>query len=100
MSVWSSPMSDNAPWQPLAGVRVLDFSPLLPGPFATLALADLGADVLKVEPPGGDGGRHLPSSLFRMANRNKRSLVLDLKRPEAGGGGRRRAGWADEGQGA
>lgn len=82
-------------WQPLQGTRVLDFSPLLPGPFATLALADLGADVVKVEPPGGDGGRHLPSSLFRMANRNKRSLVLDLKRKEAAEVVRRLACWAD-----
>jgi crotonobetainyl-CoA:carnitine CoA-transferase CaiB-like acyl-CoA transferase len=94
MSAWSNPMSDSS-WQPLAGVRVLDFSPLLPGPFGTLALADLGADVLKVEPPGGDGGRHLPSSLFRMANRNKRSLVLDLKRPAAAEVVRRLASWAD-----
>ena len=38
-------------WQPLKDIRVLDFSALLPGPFATLALADLGADVVKVEPP-------------------------------------------------
>ncbi len=82
-------------WQPLAGVRVLDFSPLLPGPFATLALADLGADVVKVEPPGGDFARGMPSSLFRMANRNKRSIVLDLKRPEAAGIVRRLALWAD-----
>jgi crotonobetainyl-CoA:carnitine CoA-transferase CaiB-like acyl-CoA transferase len=82
-------------WQPLTGVRVLDFSPLLPGPFATLALADLGADVVKVEPPGGDFARRMPSLLFRMANRNKRSLVLDLKRPEASDVVRRLALWAD-----
>ena len=82
-------------WQPLRGVRVLDFTPLLPGPFATLALADLGADVVKVEPPGGEFARHMPSLLFRMANRNKRSLVLDLKHPGAGAVVQRLAGWAD-----
>jgi crotonobetainyl-CoA:carnitine CoA-transferase CaiB-like acyl-CoA transferase len=82
-------------WQPLAGVKVLDFSALLPGPFGTLALADLGADVVKVEPPGGDFARHMPSSLFRMANRNKRSLVLDLKHADAQEVVRRLTLWAD-----
>ncbi|MFI4994290.1 MAG: CaiB/BaiF CoA transferase family protein [Hyphomicrobiales bacterium] len=82
-------------WQPLRDVHVLDFSLLLPGPFATLALADLGADVFKIEPPGGDFARRMPSALFRMANRNKRSMVLDLKRPESGDVVRRLAQWAD-----
>lgn len=67
---------------PLAGVRVLDLSQTLPGPFCTQVLADLGADVLKVEPPAGDMTRHSPTGIFHTANRNKRSLVLDLKRPE------------------
>ena len=49
-------------WQPLHSGRVLDFTPLLPGPFATLALADLGADVVKVEPPAGDFARRMPKS--------------------------------------
>ena len=66
-------------WQPLAGVRVLDFSVLLPGPFATLMLGDLGADVIKVEPPGGDNGRTITGLDFDAVNRNKRSIVLDLK---------------------
>jgi crotonobetainyl-CoA:carnitine CoA-transferase CaiB-like acyl-CoA transferase len=70
-------------WQPLQGVKVLDFSLLLPGPFATVALGDLGADVIKVEPPGGDAARGFQFPLFKMANRNKRSIILDLKRPEA-----------------
>jgi crotonobetainyl-CoA:carnitine CoA-transferase CaiB-like acyl-CoA transferase len=75
---------------PLDGVRVLDLSRLLPGPACTLHLADLGADVVKVEdtaagdyarrlglaPPSGD---EAPSAFFRMINRNKRSLALDLK---------------------
>jgi crotonobetainyl-CoA:carnitine CoA-transferase CaiB-like acyl-CoA transferase len=85
----------TAGWQPLAGVRVLDFSLLLPGPFATLALADLGADVVKVEPPTGDFARQIPFAMFRMANRNKRSMTLDLKRPEAKRVVARLAAWAD-----
>jgi len=70
---------------PLAGVKILDLTRLLPGPFATCLLADLGADVAKVEPPGGDYMRVLPplvneqSSLFLGINRNKRGIVLDLK---------------------
>jgi crotonobetainyl-CoA:carnitine CoA-transferase CaiB-like acyl-CoA transferase len=82
-------------WQPLAGVRVLDFSLLLPGPFATVILADLGADVVKVEPPGGDFARQMPVAMFRMANRNKRSVVLDLKHGEAAPVVERLARWAD-----
>lgn len=71
---------------PLEGVKVLDLSRLLPGPYATLVLADLGATVDKVEEPGtGDYTRHMPpmkddtSALFIGLNRNKRSLELDLK---------------------
>ncbi len=74
---------------PLEGVRVLDLSRLLPGPYATLVLADLGADVVKVEDPeGGDYARWMPplageqSGYFHALNRNKRSLALDLRRPE------------------
>ncbi|WP_242342737.1 CaiB/BaiF CoA transferase family protein [Anaeromyxobacter terrae] len=74
---------------PLEGLRVLDLSRLLPGPFATLVLADLGADVVKIEEPqGGDALRSLPplageaSGAFHALNRNKRSLALDLRRPE------------------
>ncbi|ABC82112.1 CaiB/BaiF CoA transferase family protein [Anaeromyxobacter dehalogenans] len=74
---------------PLAGVRILDLTRLLPGPYATLVLADLGADVVKVEDPqGGDWLRWMPplageqSGAFHALNRNKRSLALDLRRPE------------------
>jgi alpha-methylacyl-CoA racemase len=74
---------------PLAGVRVLDLTRLLPGPFATMVLADLGADVVKVEPlDGGDWLRVLPplageqSGAFHAVNRNKRSIALDLRRAE------------------
>lgn len=65
---------------PLAGVRVLDFSELLPGPFMTQSMAELGADVLKIErPPHGDNLRRMAPSLFDAVNRGKRSLCLDLK---------------------
>src|SRR5207253_4334250 len=63
----------------LAGVRVLDLSIWRPGPYATQLLAELGADVLKVEPPDGDPMRSYPA-LFESLNVNKRSIVLDLKR--------------------
>ena len=74
---------------PLAGIRVLDLTRLLPGPVATLHLADLGAEVIKIEDPQvGDYARTLgtgqgaDSAYFRMINRNKRGLRLDLKKPE------------------
>lgn len=66
-------------WQPLVGLRVLDFSLLLPGPFATVTLADLGAEVIKIEPLGGDFARRMAGPMFAMANRNKQILALDLK---------------------
>lgn len=74
--------------QPLIGVRVLDLTRLLPGAYATLLLANLGADVIKVEDPrGGDGMRSLPTvgrrSYFSLLNRNKRSVTLDLRSPAA-----------------
>jgi alpha-methylacyl-CoA racemase len=79
----------NAP-APLAGVRVLDLSRLLPGPFATLLLSDLGAEVIRVEDPSGsDYVRHLPplcddgmGVLFHALNRGKKSITLDLKSDE------------------
>ncbi|MFF8659187.1 CaiB/BaiF CoA transferase family protein [Streptomyces huasconensis] len=72
-----------AGWPGLAGLRVLDLSRLLPGGFATLLLADLGADVIKVESPdGGDYGRLVDPDTFAALNRNKRSVVLDLRQPE------------------
>lgn len=83
---------DSSPtWAgPLAGVRVLDFTRVLAGPAASLALADLGAEVLKIEPPGtGDDTRTFPpfrdgeSHYFISGNRGKKSIVIDLK-AEAG----------------
>ncbi|MGH8082691.1 MAG: CaiB/BaiF CoA transferase family protein [Lysobacter sp.] len=67
----------------LAGVRVLDLSRLLPGPLCTLYLAQLGAEVIKIEhPDGGDYARRLAPELFALVNRGKRSVSLDLMRPE------------------
>jgi alpha-methylacyl-CoA racemase len=82
---------------PLAGVRVLDLTRLLPGAYATLLLADLGAEVIKVEDPrGGDGMRSLAGRLppprygggtrgsyFDLLNRGKKSITIDLRAPEA-----------------
>ncbi|MCC5794566.1 MAG: CoA transferase [Chromatiales bacterium] len=70
---------------PLAGVRVVEFTHMVMGPAAGLILADMGADVIKIEPVKGDSTRHLPGSgagYFPMYNRNKRSLCVDLKAPE------------------
>jgi formyl-CoA transferase/CoA:oxalate CoA-transferase len=71
-------------------MRILDFTRVLSGPFATMMLADLGAEVIKIEPPSGDESRFWPpilangtSAYFLALNRNKRSLVLNLKAPEA-----------------
>jgi crotonobetainyl-CoA:carnitine CoA-transferase CaiB-like acyl-CoA transferase len=73
-----------------AGVKVLDLSRLLPGPFCSMLLADFGADVIKIEDPnGGDYIRWWPpmvgknSGFHVVLNRNKRSLTLNLKKPEA-----------------
>ena len=72
--------------QPLAGVRVLDLTRVLAGPYCTMVLADLGAEVVKLEVPGrGDDSRHFgpfvgsESAYFMSLNRNKRSITLDLK---------------------
>jgi len=83
------PDSDSAAWQgPLKGIRILDLSRILAGPFASQMLADLGAEVIKVEPPGGDDTRHFPplregvSHYFLSVNRSKKSIVVDLKTEE------------------
>ncbi|WP_285020402.1 CaiB/BaiF CoA-transferase family protein [Novosphingobium sp. fls2-241-R2A-195] len=80
----------TAGWSgPLAGVRVIDFTRVLAGPAASLALADLGAEVFKIEPPGtGDETRSFPpirdgeSHYYLAVNRGKKSIVVDLKTPE------------------
>src|ERR1043165_3042171 len=71
---------------PLDGVRVLEFVPMVMGPTCGLVLADLGAEVIKVEPPDGDHTRKLTASgagFFPTYNRNKKSIALDLKMPQA-----------------
>lgn len=65
--------------QPLAGCRVLDLSTLLPGPWATGQLAAFGAEVIKIEPPGGDPVRQMNPAMFEQLHRGRQSLVLDLR---------------------
>ena len=72
---------DEGPW--LTGVRVLDLSAYLAGPIAPLVLAELGADVVKVEPVSGDVHRSM-EPMFAAGQRGKRALALDLKAPDAG----------------
>lgn len=85
-----SPLPGDSAALPLAGIRVVDCSRVLAGPFATMLLADLGADVIKVESPAGDDTRKWGppfwgdpqdglSAYYTSVNRNKRSIVLDLK---------------------
>src|SRR5262245_65276631 len=79
--------------RPLAGTMMIDLTHMLSGPYCTMILADLGARMIKVEPPGGEGTRKLLASdpmhslhgmgaYFLTLNRNKQSIGLDLKNPE------------------
>ncbi|MGB8814626.1 MAG: CoA transferase, partial [Paracoccaceae bacterium] len=74
--------------KPLSGLRVLDLTRVLAGPFCTALLADLGAEIIKLEPPSGDDYRHIgpflhgESALFTLTNRGKSSIVIDLKAAE------------------
>lgn len=84
-----TPADDSASTPPLAGIKVLDLSRVLAGPFASMILADLGAEVIKVEEIGrGDGTRTIPpfaggeSHYFLAINRNKKSIAVDMKKPE------------------
>ena len=90
----------------LAGLKVLDFTHYVAGPYCAKLLADYGADVVKVEPPAGDGARRIgpfpddaphpeKSGLFLHLNTNKRGVVIDLKKPDAAGIIERLAAWAD-----
>src|SRR5436190_15002278 len=72
----------------LDGLRVLDVTQVMAGPFCAMLLADLGADVIKVEPPAGDSTRQMPGAVghdspsFNAVNRGKRSIVVNLKASE------------------
>jgi crotonobetainyl-CoA:carnitine CoA-transferase CaiB-like acyl-CoA transferase len=71
--------------QPLKGIRVVEFAHMVMGPTCGLVLADLGAEVIKIEPPEGDNTRRLQGAgagFYPIFNRNKKSLALDLKHPE------------------
>jgi crotonobetainyl-CoA:carnitine CoA-transferase CaiB-like acyl-CoA transferase len=86
---------------PLSGLRVLEYAQYVAGPFAGMLLADLGADVIKVEPPAGDAWRYYEpfapgeSRYFYALNRNKRSVVIDLKDEEGRSASRALIGTAD-----
>ncbi|HEU5300409.1 MAG TPA: CoA transferase, partial [bacterium] len=85
----------------LTGLRVLDLSQVMAGPYCTMLLGDLGADVIKVEPPGGDSTRQMAgasggeSSSFWAVNRNKRGIVVNLKADEGAKILRALVAWAD-----
>src|SRR5215472_11083885 len=85
----------------LSGLRVLDLTQVMAGPFSAMLLADLGADVIKVEPPGGDSTRQMPGAVgtdtpaFNAVNRGKRSIVINLKTVEGRDALRRLVGSTD-----
>jgi CoA:oxalate CoA-transferase len=91
----------DPPTGPLSGLLVADFSRIQAGPSASMLLADLGAEVVKVESPGGDEYRHIgpfrdgESALFHLVNRNKLGIALDLKQPQDLSLARRLAARAD-----
>jgi crotonobetainyl-CoA:carnitine CoA-transferase CaiB-like acyl-CoA transferase len=81
---------ESKPAQPLQGLRVLDLTQFLSGPYATMILGDLGAEIIKIEPHGGDSARAIPphfvgedSAYYLSVNRNKQSVAVDMKQ-EAG----------------
>ncbi len=99
-------MNRTMPNGALTGLKILDFTHYVAGPYCTKLLADYGADVVKVESTAGDGSRRIgpfpgdvphpeKSGLFLHLNTNKRSVVIDLKRPEATGIVGRLTHWAD-----
>jgi CoA:oxalate CoA-transferase len=77
---------------PLAGIRVIEVGHMLAGPYCGMLLADMGAEVIKIEPPEGDIGRRVSphfvgphNAYFASLNRNKKSVVLDLAAPRSSG---------------
>ena len=92
----TQPSADPA--LPLSGLRVVEFTHMVMGPTCGMVLADLGAEVIKVEPIEGDRTRHLlgaGAGFFPMFNRNKKSIAIDLHQPEGAALARRLAGTAD-----
>lgn len=84
MSTATNSATAQTPQLPLQGIRVIELSHMVMGPACGLVLADLGAEVIKVEPPAGDGTRRLMGAgagFFRAFNRNKKSVVLDVNKP-------------------
>ena len=85
----------------LHGLRVIDVTQVMAGPFCAMMLADLGADVIKIEPPSGDSTRRMPGAVgtdspsFNAVNRGKRSIVVNLKTTEGAGVLKRLARTAD-----
>ena len=95
-----TPVAETKKGGPMAGVKVLDFCQFGNGPSATGQLSDNGADVLKVEPPEGDGFRGtfapgVPNMMFEARNRGKRSICVDLKNPNSKEVIKRLVAWAD-----
>ena len=81
----TAPAQASAPGLPLSGVRVVEFSHMVMGPTCGMILGDLGAEVFKVEPLSGDNTRRLlgaGAGFFRMFNRNKKSIAVDLADPK------------------
>src|SRR5205085_145848 len=97
---WRAPMSEastKAP-QPLTGLRVIEFTHMVMGPTCGMVLADMGAEVIKIEPVDGDRTRRLlgaGSGFFPMFNRNKKSIGIDLHQPEGAEVARRLCAGAD-----
>jgi crotonobetainyl-CoA:carnitine CoA-transferase CaiB-like acyl-CoA transferase len=94
----AKPAKAQAAPQPLAGLRVVEFTHMVMGPTCGMVLADMGAEVIKVEPIEGEGTRRLlgaGAGFFPMFNRNKKSIAVDLKKPEGAEVARRLAGSAD-----
>jgi crotonobetainyl-CoA:carnitine CoA-transferase CaiB-like acyl-CoA transferase len=95
--VTAQPHAGTAP-QPLEGLRVVEFTHMVMGPTCGMLLADLGAEVIKVEPVDGENTRRLlgaGAGFFPMFNRNKKSICIDLRRPEGAAVARRLAASAD-----
>ena len=91
-------MAENATPQPLKGLRVIEFTHMVMGPTCGMVLADMGAEVIKIEPVDGDRTRRLlgaGSGFFPMFNRNKKSIGIDLHLPEGAELARRLCASAD-----